>query len=318
MLAHFRRCACAFFAAETEKTWRRARRPGMLWEFVSLTPLPAPAHYFPVRVEPFRMRSGLVRFGTDFGNGATDRQFFPRDDQRGRYLTEKANILARHPLRHQSNIQDASDELALSAVAEFMRSTLRLEWGQDAPQAFDLRLLGTELQEDFVVLRRLPSGKDRVVTVHVCFPSGWRPEQLVGRSFSEIHGAIPQIEEVLRSAEHFVNAMVQRGPYVRFVWTVCADDALDHHPEQGGRASWSQRTGRAFLRVERQVSVPFPGHSASLFLIRTYLTAFSSLSKSERVALASALELMPPVIRAYKHLEEAVPRAIELLLSLPE
>jgi len=287
-------------------------------EFVSLTPLPAPAHYFPVRVEPFRMRSGLVRFGTDFGNGPVDRQFFPRDEQRARYLAGKASVLARHPLRDQSNVQEASDELALSAVADFMRTTLQHEWGQDAPRTLDLRLLGTELQEDFVVLRRAPSGADRVVHVHVCFPSGWRPEELVGRSFSEIHGAIPQIEEVVRSAEHFVSALVQRGPYVRFVWTVCADDALDHHPEHGGRASWSQRTGQAFLRVERQVSVPFPAHSASLFLIRTYLTAFSSLSKSERVALASALELMPPVIRAYKHLEEAVPRAIELLLSFPE
>ena len=97
----------------------------MLWEFVSLTPLPAPAHYFPVRVEPFRMRSGLVRFGTDFGNGSVDGQFFPRDEHRGRYLAEKASILARHPPRHQSNVQDASDELALSAVADFMRTTLQ-------------------------------------------------------------------------------------------------------------------------------------------------------------------------------------------------
>ena len=53
--------------------------------------------------------------------------------------------------------------------------------------------------------------------------------------------------------------MIERGPYVRFVWTLSADDCLDHHPEEGNRLPWDSHQGRGWLRVERQVTVPFPG-----------------------------------------------------------
>jgi hypothetical protein len=100
---------------------------------------------------------------------------------------------------------------------------------------------------------------------------------------------------------------------VRFVWTISADTHLDHHPDQGCRVPFTADTREAWLRVERQVSVPLRSRDAALFLIRTYHYPFSSLSTGERHTLAVALDAMPPVIRTYKGLDSAIPVALRLL-----
>jgi hypothetical protein len=256
------------------------------------------------------MQPGLFRFGNDFGNGSADQRFFPLDETAARYLAEKARVLAAYPDRNAASVRGEGDEQILAAAASWFDDALRAE-GHPAAGA-PLRDIGRHLLEDFAVLQRGPTG-DRVLFVHACFPSGWRPEAVLGKSFGEIHAKIPGIEDVVAKTRSLVEAMVARGPYVRFVWTISADYELDHHPEQGKRVDWSARTERGFLRVERQVTVPLGTHSASVFLIRTYLYSFDDLTGEQRHVLRRALALMPPEIARYKGLEVAMSRALELL-----
>jgi hypothetical protein len=100
-----------------------------------------------------------------------------------------------------------------------------------------------------------------------------------------------------------IRSMVDRGPYVRFVWTVRADDALDHHPEEGGRKPWTSESP-GFLRVERQLTWPFPDVRASLFVIRTYVMPFASLSPAERDVMRAAVVQMPLAFKSYKGIPE--------------
>jgi hypothetical protein len=275
---------------------------------------PARPLYFPVKPEPLRMQAGLFRFGTDFGNGAADHAFLPRDATTARYLAEKAQVLALHPQRDGSSIRDELDERAFAAAEAWLLETLRAE-GLVTTLPGSRPALTRALVEDFAVLRRHADGTDRVLWLQACFPSGWRPEDVLGQSFARIHARIPAFEAVASKAASLVEAMVTRGPYVRFVWTISADDALDHHPEQGRRLAWSPTTARGFLRVERQITVPFPDLSACVFLIRTYLYGFDELCDEHRETLALALELMPPELVRYKQLTSAVPRALQLLRS---
>ncbi|HYP89491.1 MAG TPA: heme-dependent oxidative N-demethylase subunit alpha family protein [Polyangiaceae bacterium] len=268
--------------------------------------------YFPVKPEPLRMQAGLVRFGTDFGNGEVDRQYFPRDADTARYITEKARILAQHPERGASDVRDEAEAQTVVEARAWMASTLRAE-GYGDLASLSLPELAARVSEDVAVVGRASSGADRVLYAHVCFPSGWRPEQVLGRSFAEIHGKIPAIEAVTRGAASLTRAMVSRGPYVRFVWTVSADDELDHHPEQGKQRAWSAFTPRGFLRVERQLTVPLPSESGSIFLIRTYVYGFDELTSSQRSDLSVALREMPPELLRYKRLELGQARALELL-----
>lgn len=258
------------------------------------------------------MQPGLVRFGTDFGNGEADRRFFPRDVTRPRYLAEKARVLAAYPERTLSDVRSDGDARALGSARAFIASTLEAEGYGDC-SALSLAELGPRLCEDFAVLVHPPGGADRVVWLHACFPGGWRPEKVIGRSFTELHAPVVGFEGVARSAPTLTSAMVSRGPYVRFVWTISADDELDHHPEQGRRQAWSSSTRRGFLRVERQITLPLPAESACVFLIRTYVYGFDELSAAQRDDLSLALARMPPELARYKRLESALPRALELL-----
>ena len=67
--------------------------------------LPAPARYFPVKDGPLRMEAGLLRHGTDFGNGAVDELFFQVDSELERYLAAKRAVPA---TRHAQLARDAA------------------------------------------------------------------------------------------------------------------------------------------------------------------------------------------------------------------
>ena len=269
--------------------------------------------YFPIKAEALRMEPGLTRFGADFGNGAADRLFFPHDDTSPRYIAEKARVLAEHPGRNTSDVRGTAEQQVVAAATRWFSDTLRVE-GHDSASTLPLSEMGGVLAEDFVVFSCPAANPERAILVHVCFPSGWRPELILGWSFLQIHDPVPDFDAIRKNSASLVGSLVRRGPYIRFVWTISADDELDHHPEEGRRLVWSAATDRAFLRVERQLTVPLPDESGFIFLIRTYLHAFRELSAEHRSILARALELMPPDVVRYKHLAGAIPRALALLL----
>jgi hypothetical protein len=135
---------------------------------------------------------------------------------------------------------------------------------------------------------------------------------LLGQSFARIHAPVPDFR-IGQGTAQLPRALVEKGPYVRFVWTICSDSQLDHHPDSGYRPDFGE--GQGFLRVERQVTVPFPEQRVYLFLIRTYVYAFATLLSEQRQILAEALRTMPAGIVAYKGLTGQIEAAIDLLLK---
>jgi hypothetical protein len=259
------------------------------------------------------MEAGLLRHGSDLGNGAADRLFFQIDRELERYLAAKRAV---PPHRHALLVREAAERDIHAAVLTWMNDTLAREHPERlallAGGAAGFAQLACVVQEDLAVLRRLPDGRASAIAVHVCAPSGWRPERIHGAGFAAIHGPVPEFAKDPRAERSMVDAMVERGPYVRFVWTVAADANLDHHPEEGRREPW-RSDGRGFLRVERQTTVPFPAHAASLFLIRTYLTPFADLTVAQRGVLARAIALMPAELAAYKGLDAIRATVLEVL-----
>lgn len=255
------------------------------------------ARYFPVRPSPFRFQAGLHPFGADFGNGAAERRYFQVDDQRAHYLAEKRVIDRR---RHRVLARDAAELHVMAHVLAWLGARLAVEHPSllsESPAT--LRAVGERVQEDLVVIHRGAEGTDAAIGVDVSFPSDWRPDHIVGTDFRFIHGPVPGFADDAAQARAIVTAMIERGPYVRFVWTLKADDRLDHHPARGPFPAWSA-DGDGFLRVERQITVPFPEVAASLFLIRTYLYPFSALTAVERATLDRAVQSMPEPAAAYK------------------
>ncbi len=274
----------------------------------------APAVYFPVEATPLRMAPRLRPFGTDFGNGPSDALFFQRDREFDTYRAAKCSLgagTANSPLRVRT--ENNAEQEAHAAALSWAEATLVAEQpGALAPlsprRSVDARWeeLALAVQEDLVLVQRDANRRDRVIGSHVCFPSAWRPEAIVGHDFQAIHSPVPGFAERKETAQSMVDAMIERGPYVRFVWTVTADGHLDHHPDHGHLAPWTPPpNAKGWLRVERQVTVPFPKASSALFLIRTYRTPFGELERGPRRTLALAVERLPDEVAKYKGVDRA-------------
>lgn len=259
------------------------------------------------------MRAGLNAFGTDFGNGAREQQFFQRDVEFDRYVAAKSAVDAgRHGVVDDTDVRAALIDRALAFCAERLRDEHCVVVDDRGSRAERCARLALLVQEDFAVMHRGDNDVGDTVVVNVCFPSGWRPERLLGTTFQTIHGPVPAFTDKLAVAQSMVRSMVERGPYVRFVWTCSADDILDHHPEQGTRLPHSS-TSPGFLRVERQVTMPFTELGGALFLIRTYVYPFASLSTEQKQTLSTALSAMSDEIAAYKGLLAGRPHLLDLL-----
>ncbi|HKP60780.1 MAG TPA: heme-dependent oxidative N-demethylase subunit alpha family protein [Polyangiales bacterium] len=251
------------------------------------------------------MSAGLKRFGTDFGQGERDRQFFQLDRERAHYLAAKRAAPAE---RRMLLSGDAEAALARAAALTWMRATLAeqapvvlSEAARDSAALDELDALARALQEDFCVMCAGEDYAGRAALIDVRFPSGWRPERLAGADFRSLHAPVPGFPGDDRAAQSMVRSMIERGPFVRFVWTLSPDDRLDHHPDAPHRSSW-EHTDRAWLRVERQITVPLPAANAGLFLIRVYHYALDQLSLDERERAITALAVMPEELRRYKNL----------------
>jgi len=259
-----------------------------------------------------------MRFPVDFGNADADRRFFQLDHDRAKYAANKARLRrlgAGAGRRHAVVQRGPAHADAHARVLSWIEHTLAAEWpdheaSADANDEYDAWLRG--LQEDAAVLHRDGRGRDEAIMVSVHAPSGWRPERIVGASFTEIHRPVPDFSDEPRAASSMVTAMIERGPYVRFVWTVTADDELDHHPDHGRRRAWPDAE-EGFLRVERQITVPFADVSASLFLIRTYVYPLAELTPAQHQTLETAVEAMPDEVAAYKGLLDGRERIVELI-----
>ena len=277
------------------------------------SPMRAPARYFPVSAAPLKMAAGLRRFGTDFGQGERDQRYFQLDGERAAYLAAKR---AAPPARHALAGDDADAQAARDAGIAWLRDTLRreapavlAEVDGDKSARDPLDAIARHVQEDIAILAAGDDYTGRTVALDVRFPSGWRPERLAGASFAGLHAPVPGFLDNEAAARSMVMAMVERGPYVRFVWALSPDAQLDHHPEAVRAAGPVDFQ----LRVERQVTVPLPHARASVFLIRTYLYPIGGRTAAQQATLLTAVAVMSDEVRAYK----GIPDVATLAAALP-
>ena len=216
-------------------------------------------------------------------------------------------------LRH-----DLDDETAEAIVREIAARAAR-EWPEyfSLDRALECHLTGERvsldaggldtmamnLPCDLAIVRRAAE-RDWTAYLHVCAPSHWRPEDKIGQPFVATHAPVPHFDKVSRAAKGLVEAMVARGPWVRFVWGMETDREPDHHPDRARERRFDRHP--FVVRVERQVLIPLPEHDASIFLIGIAFVDRETVLAEERLwrPLRAALLRMSPQARAYKGVEE--------------
>jgi len=313
-----------------------------------------PAKYFPWTKGVYEVAPALRPFGTDFGNGEADQRLFQLDDEFERYAENKRSALRERrgkyvrAFRLSREVERAAIDLIVTKLASDYPDTYRAgfegdhralselnEEGEEAKtwvlpalgkgtQSPSLDLLARLIQED-IALVSTEADLDWVSYLHLCSPSHWAAEEKIGRPFTDVHAPIPGFERVNAAAAGIVDAMVNKGPFVRFVWGVESDDHLNHHPEapEGiDQDEWWGRLfdqGRFWVRTERQVIWGLPAARASLFSIRVGFVPDTVVMSDAalRESLLKGVLSMTPEGRAYKGLDTHWDRLLKLLTPTP-
>lgn len=172
-----------------------------------------------------------------------------------------------------------------------------------------LSVMAMQMQEDLII-HRMDDERDWMALGHVCFPSGWEPQYKVGRRLEEIHAPIPGMR--LDNSRKLVEAMVTAGPFERFVWSVIFENRINGHPRKP-KKKFNPDDPEVFVKVERQVTVPFPEVKAALFLLRQYILTEKELDKP---ALIKSLNEMTPEQRSYKGVDRHFDDLVKYLEAL--
>jgi len=307
--------------------------------------------YFPLENGRYEVKPGLYKFPHDFGQGMADRQVFQFDHTFAQYRAEKLaaraerlgkyycrqgcaqeveSLISRFIIQRLVEDQPAKFQLekaakerilhclpsqdVLSFDSEYRLMGTQTENGGSAEYVDSFDALACQIQEDLAVVQLQNDGVDRVTALHLCLPNHWSAEEKIGRSFRDVHQPVPGMTRMNLTAEQLMQAVIHKGPFVRFAWGIATDARLNHHPQPPSGIDAKDWQGRAFdpaqaqlyLRVERQTIHGFPAQGCALFTIRTYLYDIDTdnFAAEHRDRIASAIESMTEDSARYKGLEE--------------
>lgn len=310
-----------------------------------MSTLPCPARYFPFRKGRYEVAPGLLGLGADFGNGPADQLLFQLDSDfssfRDAKLRSRSECLEKYhgTAEYSPAVSGAVAELIVDRLCEEHPDKFRLHESEcgartlhcvltgerlefdrgmnltgcgdpstgGVPYASTLDALACQVQDDLAVVST-EGERNWVSAVHVCSPSGWVPIEKLGLDYRALHAPVPGMAALNPVAGKLVDAMVRRGPYVRFVWGISPSRRLNRHPEPPhdvsreewrGTYDWSA-SSPFVVRVERQCLWPLPDVGASLFLIRLSFIDAEDLGEEHRAQLRAALLTMSSESREYK------------------
>ena len=143
----------------------------------------------------------------------------------------------------------------------------------------------------------------------VMLPSTWNPLEKIGLALASIHKPVPNSDALQRASANLTRAVLERGPFERFVWTVQASPQLGAHtaqimPDDGG----------AYWRIERQTFLPMSELGRYWFVIRVHVVPLHSVLNPDRArGLQVALEQIASSLTQHKRLGALLPRIAQTL-----
>jgi hypothetical protein len=213
------------------------------------------------------------------------------------YIRQKQEALNLQGCVFEYDIDDRTYE----AVCSYLVDQVEKEFPGHLQGPVSFSALAMQLQEDLVI-HRLEPDRDWMAACHLCFPSGWLPEEKIGKPLREIHRPIPGMK--LDASRKLVETMVNHGPFFRFVWSPIFEDRINFHPRYSKKEY--EPGDPIFVKVERQVTIPLPEVNASLFILRQHI-----IRNVRQKELAKAILGMNDEQKAYKVINKALFRWAE-------
>lgn len=218
----------------------------------------------------FTMANNIEKLGSE--------PVFVRDSQYDGYLSAKQKI------SHQAYQHYLAHSKQINVIADYIgRKTGLYECC--------LNEIAENIQEDIAIIS-VNDSTDWLSYCHVSFPSGWKPEEVIGKSFQQIHQNIPgfvynpNLPKVLMS-----------GRYQRHVWSPIFENKLNQYP--GNSRPFTLDKPEFYIKIERQVTVGFPAKNCFLFVMRQYVYDENQVNLD---VLCNTLRVMTEVQKKYKNI----------------
>lgn len=179
-------------------------------------------------------------------------------------------------------------------------------------------LLSLAFAEDFAVI----DGRTALIPwLAVCLPSGWAPEDKVGRHFAEVHAPVADNQLLVTASDHLARLVTGHERWARDVWSITRHPRLHAHPARLDPAPWPDTPDanalaeRAFFRTEHQTFIPLPQLQQAVFTIHVTLTPLTQALADANQArqVHDALASMSDAVLAYRSLTDARGRLLDWL-----
>jgi hypothetical protein len=180
-------------------------------------------------------------------------------------------------------------------------------------------LLCLAFAEDFAII---DGSTAHIPWLAVCLPSGWAPEEKIGRHFAQVHAPVADNQLLVTASDHLARLVTGNERWERFVWTITRHPRLHAHPARQDSAPWpaeatpEQLAQRAFFRTEHQTFIPLPELRQAVFTIHVDLQPLAqALSAEHAQQVHDALASMSPAVLAYRGLSDARDRLLSWLAA---
>jgi hypothetical protein len=154
-------------------------------------------------------------------------------------------------------------------------------------------MLSLSIQADQAIMRHTESepNTDVAESLFVALPTHWNPAEKLGQSLSTIHQPIGDGERLVRSSPRLIDAMINKGPFFRYNWSLANLPALcQNHVLIDGHALKRNHLSEApdpqsllemlYFRVERQTFLHYPTLKRGVFFIQIYQRPLITALKS--------------------------------------
>ena len=174
-------------------------------------------------------------------------------------------------------------------ICKKIQTILSKEYPSKLTSFNNFQELGFVIQEDLAVFHR----SNKLIALHVSFPSVWVPKEKIGLTFAAIHQPVPGMESFLKNEQKYVSMMVEATtPIIRYVWGehygyfLCKEEPLP--------------SSTKVMHTERQTFVGIPEADLGLFLIRKKVMLYSDTSDDFKKWYQGQIKSMSLEQKAYK------------------
>ena len=205
------------------------------------------------------------------------------DDQEERYLRLKKK--AKENIFFDELFSLKHDE----AICKKFHSILSNEYPKKDFSFNNFKELGFCLQEDLAVFHR----SNKLIALHVSFPSVWVPKEKIGLTFSDVHQPVPGMEAFLKNEDKYVQMMVDAtSPIIRYVWGEHFGYFLSEEEPLNPLDK--------VMHTERQTFIGIPDSDIGVFLIRKKVILYKDTDEDFKKWYQNQIDSMSDAQKKYK------------------